>query len=199
MFSDPDALESQPSYVRDVALLPGEKVAHVFCPEVGLERSAPTEGQLLVTTNRRILAFRTEDGRNETILVPVEELKGVSVKSSTRSPASLVQGVFLTIGGVFLYVVLAYWLTGRVDGPTIPGLRMDLGPFVVLVSVLMGLGLIVRHYFSRGDGSVTFQGSTWTFAFPFRGEMAGEQVYQVVNTVFAAQHSRSGYSFLWDE
>lgn len=187
------------SHIRDVALLPGERVNHVFSPDRGLTDVLPVGGQVLVTTDRRILAFSQVDGRNETFLAPLEELKGVSVKTSGRTPGSLFQGILLTIGAIFLYLVIAYWLTGRLGGPGIPVINIDVAPFLVLLLILLGVLLAGKHYFGKKAGSVTFQGSAWVFAFPYRGDTAGQEIYQVVNSVFTARQSGGGYSFLWEE
>jgi hypothetical protein len=187
------------THIRDIALLPGERVTHVFSPDRGLTDVLPVEGQVLITTDRRILAFSQVDGRHETFLAPLEELKGVSVKTSARTPGSLFQGILLTLGAIFLYLVIAYWLTGRLEGPGIPFINIDLAPFLVLLLILLGVLLAGKHYFAKKAGSVTFQGSAWVFAFPCRGNTVGQEIYQVVNSVFAARQSGGGYSFLWEE
>jgi len=103
--------------------------------------------------------------------------------------------LLLIIGGIFL----AYWLTGQFSGPSVPVLKMDTGPLLVLIVVLIGLVLIGRYYFAKEDGSVIFQGSNWVFAFPYRSDRAGQDIYQVVNSVFAARQARNGYSVPGEE
>ncbi len=186
--------QSYITHIREVALLSGERIIQVFCPDRGLTQEPPVRGKVLVTTNQRILAFSRDDDRNETYLAPVEELKGVAVKTGDRSYSSLFQGLLLIIGGIFLYLVLAYWLTGQFTGPSVPVLNMDTGPLMVLIVVLIGLVVIGRYYFAREDGSVIFQGSSWVFAFPYRSDRARQDIYQVVNSVFAARQARNGYS-----
>jgi len=193
------APEIDVTHIRDVALLAGEKITHVFSPELGLTGQAPPTGEVLVTTNQRVLAFCRNDSRDETFLVPVEELQAVAVRTQARSRTSLLQSTLLLAGGIFLYLALAYWLTGRFDGPTIPVISMDIGPFLLLVVLLLGVALFGRQLFTKGDGAVTFQSSGATFAFPYRGDRAGQEIYEVVNTVFAARRSGHGYSFLWDD
>ena len=192
--SEGDAIQ-----VRDVALLPGEKITHVFSPELGLTEEPPETGQVLIATNQRVLAFCHNDGRNETFLVPVDELSSVAVKTRSRSSGSVIQEILLTVGGVLVYLALAYWLTGRFDGPAVPLIRMDIAPFLLLLLALLLAALAGRHLFAKADGSVIFQGANWSFAFPYRGERASHQVYQVVNSVFATRWSRNGYSYLWED
>jgi hypothetical protein len=185
--------ESYLTQTRDVALLPREKVIHVFSPQDGLIDEPTGTGRLLITTNLRILSFSQGQDNSETLLVPVEELKGVVVKNGRRNTASLFQGLLMMAGGVIIYLAISYWLTGRFDGPEVPLINLDVGPLIVLLA-LLGIGwLIGKHYFTREGGSVTFQGSNWTFTFPFMGEKAGAEVYQVVNAVFATRNSRNGY------
>ena len=179
--------------IRDVALLPGERVTHVFSPSWGLSEEPPMDGQLLITTDQRILAFSQEDGRDQTHIVPVEELKGVIVKSGTRSSGSLLQGLVLVIGGLFIYLIVSYWLTGRFDGPTVPIIRMDFGAVMVLLAIFAGVLLIGKYYLAKEGGSVTFQGSNWAFTFPYKSDRSRTQVYRMVNTVFVARRSLNGY------
>ncbi len=193
MINGTSGRQSYITHVREVALLSGERIIQVFCPDRGLTQEPPVRGKVLITTNQRILAFSRDDDRNDTYLVPIEELKGVAMKTGDRSYGSLFQGLLLIIGGIFLYLVLAYWLTGQFTGPSVPVLNMDTGPLMVLIVVLIGLVVIGRYYFAREDGSVIFQGSNWVFAFPYRSDLARQDIYQVVNSVFAARQARNGY------
>ncbi|MCH7606153.1 MAG: hypothetical protein IH962_03260 [Chloroflexi bacterium] len=199
MLNGSPILDSYITHIRDVALLTGEKVTHVFSPTRGLTEEPPVDGQLLITTNQRILAFSREDGRDETYLVPVEELKGVVIKRGARGSASLFQGLLLVVGGLAIYLMVSYWLTGQFDCCTVPIINWDLGAIMVLLAVLSGILLIGKYYFVKEGGSVTFQGSNWVFTFPYRGELARGHVYQVVNTMFLARRSRDGYSVVRDE
>ena len=195
----PIAPESDEVLVRDVALLPGETISHVFTSDLGLTQEPPANGQLLIATSQRLLAFCQDDGRNETYIVPLEDLRSVAVKSRSRSVASLMQGALLVVGGLFVYVVAAYWLTGRFDGPTIPGLRMDLSSFLVLLVFLAGMVVMGRYYFGSAGGTVTFLGSNWSFAFACRGDRATQEIYQVVNGLFSARRSYNGRAFPWED
>ena len=191
---------NQPARVRDVTLLTGEKVTHAFSPDDGLVAEAGEEGQLLIATNQRIISFSQDHGHNETVLVPVEERKGVTLRTNARSSVNLFQGLMLAVGGIFAYLVIGYWLSGKLKGPNVPVISIDLGPLVALVAIVWGVALIARYYFSKEDNLVTFRGSNWAFTFPYRGEKAEKEVYQVVNTLFTHRRSRDGHpTFLWDE
>ena len=187
MFKGYHRPESYLTQIRDVPLLPEEKVTHAFLPEDGLIKEPTVAGRLLITTNQRIISFAQGERHNETVLVPVEELKGVVVRKAARNSGSLIQGLLLLAAGLFIYLILAYWITGRFDGPKIPLINLDAGPLIILVGLLWGGWLVSRHYFIRGDAWLTFQGSDWVFTFPYTSDKASEEVYQVVTTVFASR------------
>ena len=149
---------------------------------------------MLVLTNQRVIAFGNKKGMRETVLMPVDEVKAVAVSAAIRSKLMVFQGALIVLAGIVIYVVLAYWLTGRIDGPTIPGIRMDLVAFLVFLAVLTSVGLMSQFYFSKPDGEVTFQGDGVKLSFPFRGEAAEDDIYQVVNAAFAARSSVIGES-----
>ena len=199
MFNGAPTEETYITHIRDVALLPGERVTHVFSPSLGLTEEPPVDGQVLITTNQRIMAFSQEDGREETYLVPVEELKGVVVKTGSRASASLLQGMVLVVGGLFVYLLVAYWLTGRFNGWQVPIIHWDLGSIMVLLAVVAGAVLFGKYYFAREAGTVTFQGSNWLFTFPYRSDGARKQVYQMVNTVFVSRRSNDGHLRIREE
>ena len=181
------------THIRDVALLPGERVTHVFSPSAGLSDEPPMEGHLLITTDQRILAFAQEDGKAQTHIVPVEELAGVLVRSGARGFGSLVQGLVLVVGGLLIYLVVSYWLTGHINGPSVPFIEMDAGPLLLLLAVIAGVVLVGRYYFVKDTGSVIFQGHNWLFAFPYHSDRSKLQVYQLVNTAFVARRSLNGH------
>ena len=185
MIGSTELTKSYVTQIRDVALLDGEQVGHVFCPETGLIREPPVTGPVLVTTNQRILAFSVDDGGRETFMVPVEELQGISVKSGVRTPAALAQGAMLIAGALLIYLMVSYWFVDRIQIRDIPVINMSPGALLLFVAALMGAFFIGKHYFTREEGAVTFQGGNWTFSFPYKGDGAIIQVYQVVNSVFA--------------
>ena len=192
----PTETPSHGTKIRKVGLLSGETVTHTFCPEEGLIPQPRDQGRMLVLTNQRVIAFGNGDGARETVLMPVDEVKAVAVNAGLRSKVMLFQGGLIVMAGVVIYVLLAYWLTGRIDGPTIPVIRMDLVAFLVFLAILSGVGIMFPFYFSKSDGEVAFQGDGVKLAFPFRGETAEDDIYQVVNATFAARQSMMGYSGL---
>lgn len=199
MFNGSETTETGTTHVRNVALLNGETIGYIFSPQTGLTQAPPANGQLLVTTNQRVLAFCRNEGRNETYMAPISDLQGVAVKARSRSAGSIAQGLLFGLGAMLLYLAVAYWITGWVEGPSIPVINMDVVPFLVLLIALTGVGVVVKHYFASEDGSVTFQGSNWNFAFPYRGQRAGQELQQVVDSVFDTRFHQNGHAFLWED
>ena len=173
--------------IRRIDLLLGESASHTFCPEEGLVMTPPEEGRMLVLTNRRIIAFGLSSGMRQTVLMPVEEVKAVAISAGARSKGTLIQGVLMVGAAVILYILMAYWLTGRIDGPTVPIIRMDLVALIVFLAVLSGVGLLAQVYFSKPYGEVTFQGDGVKVTFPFKGETAESDVFKVVDAAFVAR------------
>ena len=168
--------------IRGVALLAGETPVHVLSVADGLISEPPSTGQVLVVTNERVIAFCQAQGKQETYLVPLNEVKHVVVKAGSRSVSMLLQGSLMVVAGIFIYLVLGYWLANQIEGPTIPVLHMDVAPFIALFVVLAGLKMIAQVYFTKPDGTVTVQGDGLQFTFQFQGDTAQREIFDVVNT-----------------
>jgi hypothetical protein len=176
--------------IRGVALLADESPTHVFSAADGLISEPPPTGQVLVVTNERVIAFCQAAGKQETYLVPLNEVKHVVVKAGSRSASMLLQGSLMVVAGIVIYLVLGYWLTNQIEGPTIPVLHMDVAPFIALIIVLAGLTMIAQVYFTKPDGTVTVQGDGLQFTFPFQGDTAQREIFDVVNTAFATRQRK---------
>ena len=175
--------------VRNVSLLPGERVTHLFTPSLGFIDEPSARGHLLVATTRRVMAFAQDDGSDETYLATLESLQAVVYRRESRGTGSLFQGLLVVVGALAVYLVLAYQLTGSFEGPVIPIIRMDMGAVAVLLAVVVAAWLMWKYYYySTGQrGSISFQGSTWSFSFPCRSREAREQVHRLMDSVFQAQ------------
>jgi hypothetical protein len=187
---DQHAEDAAAPRIRGVELLADESPAHFFSAADGLTSEPPPTGQVLIVTNQRVIAFCQADGKQETYLVPMNEVKHVVVKAGSRSASMLLQGSLMVIAGIFIYLVLGYWLTNQIEGPTIPVLHMDVAPFIALIIVLTGLTMIAQVYFTKPDGTVTIQGDGLQFTFPFRGDAAQREIFDVVNTTFAMRQTK---------
>lgn len=160
--------------IRELRLLDGERIEEQFVPESGTVHDTPLKGSLLVLTNRRVISFVDSDGRQEAFLAPLEELKGVSVKADTRGFKDISLGLVLIVIGILSYLIIGY-IQG---GPA---------PFAIgigLAIVLVGIVLIARYFIWEEGGSLTFQGGTWEWSFPYRSSMASVDVYYLVNRFF---------------
>ena len=171
-FLGPRRSSSSPSSVscvsvRDVRMLPGELVGHVFSSENGLIPKPLSQGRMLLLTNQRVIAFGKKGGIRETVIVPLEEIKAVAVNAGQRSKRTLLQGGMMIVSAALFYVILAYWLTGQIDGPQVPIIRMDLAAFIIFLAVLTGVTVLAQMYFAKPDGEVMFQGHGVKFTFPF--------------------------------
>ena len=184
-----DGTVSVEPYVRNVALLPGESTSLHFTPDEGLVLAPLEIDRLLVLTNQRLIAFEQNEGMSETVIIPVEEVKSVEVKRGSRSKGTMLQGALIMVGAVIFYVLTSYWLTGKIDGPTVPIIRMDLVALIVFLAVLFGVGMTAQIYFGKPDDEVTFQGDGVSLTFRFKGESSKEDVFEVVNTAFAARQT----------
>ena len=168
-----------------------------FIPYDGLVPVTPHKGELLVLTNHRVISFIQSNGHKETFIAPLDEMKGVSVKTRTRGLQNLSQGLIMTIVGILTYFIIGYTL----DSVTI---GLALGSAIIFVGVLF----IARHFFwEEEEGVITFQGGSRELSFPYKGNMAGACVYNLVNRFFQlkldtnnhAAHQISTEYDLWDD
>ncbi len=166
----------------------------LFSPSDGVITEPTAAGPLLITTSQRIISFSEDPDERETMLFPVEELKGITVKNGSANSLTLWQGLVMIAGGLILYFVVSYWLTGKIEGPRLPLINIDLGPFVILIGILAGAWFAWKHYFASAGGLVYLQGSNWGFSFSYQWDHAADEVYKLVNTIFDARNARSGYS-----
>ena len=164
---------AQQSFVRELPLLDGEKVEEQFVPENGLVPDTPLKGELLVLTNQRVLSFVHSDGHRETFLASLEELKGVSVKASTRGFKDIFQGLTLMLMGILSYFILGYIL----DGVSIAS---ALGAAIVFVGILF----LAKYFFWEEEGSITFQGGNWELSFPYKSDRASIDVFKLIDRFF---------------
>ena len=181
------------SRVRGIPLLPQERVARVFSLDEGLLDEPSGSGRLLITTSHRILFFKEDGNARESTLLPVEELKGVVVDTAAKGSLSIIKGVLTIVAALAFYLLVAYWLAGRIDGPEIPGLNMDFVPFILLAAVLVGAWLYWRHSLRRPGGQVTLRGPNWTLSFTVAGAERIPDLNAVVESLFHCRQER------WDE
>lgn len=182
--------QSYISRIRGVPLLPEEKVARVLSLEEGLLAEPAAEGRLLAATNRRILYFTRNRGYEETYLLPVEELSGVTVSATGKGSFSWARALLLGLGALVFYLVAAYWLVGRVSSPTIPGINIDAAPLLVLAALLVGGWFLASRYIHPAGGVVTLVGNNWTLPIEYPGAERTGEVGVWVNALFRCRELR---------
>ncbi len=167
--------------IRGVPLAVGEIIARVFIPDRGLVPEVPPEGQALILTDRRLIAFRGVEGFRDTHMARSSEIVQCSVRTGQRNWGAILQGIMIMVGGAILYLIVGYWLAGQISGPNVPVLNIDVAPLIALLIVLAGLFVLLQNYFTRPAGAMIFHGEGMEIAFPFRSSLDLEQVYDFVN------------------
>ena len=176
------------SGIRDLPLLESEKIEEQFVPYEGLVSDTPDKGQLLVLTNQRVISFIENDGHKEMFLAPLAELKGVSLKGSTRGLKSLFQGFIMILVGILSYFIVGYILDGI-------SIAVALGAAVSFVGILF----IARHFVWEEEGSVAFQGASWELRFAYKSNRASYDVYKLINRFFELKQGTNSHGPLEPE
>jgi hypothetical protein len=177
--------EDRPVLIRGVPLSRDEEVVKVFLPNEGLASAVPQTGQAMILTSQRLIAFRGVEGFRDTHYALTSEISQCSVRTGQRNWAAVLQGLMIMSGGGFLYLVVGYWLAGRISGPNVPLLNIDVAPFITLLIILAGLLILLQNYFTRPAGAVIFHGVGVEIAFPFRSSLDLSQVYEFVDKTHA--------------
>ena len=178
-------------HIRELPLLDGENPEERFAPYDGLTGDTTHKGPLLVITNQRVVSFRRDNGRKETYVAALEELKGVSVKADSRGIRNLFQGFTFILFGIMAYFIVGY-ITNSVWSEI--SIASALGAAIVFV----GLLYIAKHFFWEQEGNIVFQGGTWErsdkaggteaytweLSFPYKNNKASADVYDLVNRFF---------------
>ena len=169
--------------LRGVVLDGGEEITSVLVPEEGVVGTLPRTGQALILTSRRIIAFRGVEGFRDTHIAVASDINQYSIRTGQRNWGAVLQGLLMMISGGFLYLVVAYWLTGQISGPNVPVINIDVAPLVALVIVLAGLLVLLQNYFTRPAGAVILRGPGFELAFPFRSALDLQQIYDFLDEV----------------
>jgi len=168
-----DLEEPGTGYLRAVPLLPGEVLEGGFSPRAGLVSEVPEKGPFLALTSRRVICFTQEGWRGGILLASLGEIKGVSLRSQARNPRTLWHGLLFFVAGVLAYFFLGLLLEGLAVALAVGG-----------VIVLLGIVLILRYALWEEEGSIAFQAGSWELVFPYRGEKAASEVFELVNLFF---------------
>ena len=177
----PEARE--PVQLRGVPLAEDEEIASVLLTDEGVTDSLPRTGPALILTNQRIIAFRGVEGFRDTHIASTSDIRQFSVRTGQRNWGAVLQGFLMMVSGGFLYLVVAYWLTGQIRGPNVPVINIDVAPLIALLIILAGLLVLLQNYFTRPAGALIFRGPGVEIAFPFRSALDIHQIYEFADHV----------------
>jgi hypothetical protein len=151
-------------------------LVHLFDP-IKSSLDIPTErGDLLALTDRRLIAFTDEEGKAETRMVSLNRIEGASVRSASRNPKSLYQGMTLILVGIMVYLVMGTFST---SGTVAAFLGGAIG--------FLGILFIGRFLAWEQGGELAFLVGTWEVCFPYRSNKAAAQVHQLIHRLFQLQ------------
>ncbi len=179
--------QSYISRVRGIPLLPGERLTRVFSLRNGLLDEPSFDGDLLIATNQRILFFRNEGKHREVSLFPLDEFTGAAIRSRNRRGLAVLSGIGILVAGLLAYLSTAYWLAGRLNGPSIPILEMDLAPFVLLALTMVVSLTYWRRNVLVPVGDITLWGRNWVLSFVCHTQAQVPQLQLVVDALYASR------------
>ena len=149
------------SRVRGVELLPGERVAAMLSPEGGLLSEPPKDGRLLVATDRRFINLEDSGQSQIRQLFAMTSVSGASVRNDVLRGFSWKQWISLIVGGIIVYVALAYWLVDRLPQIIIPGLNLHAFALIVMILVILAGWLFWRGFTQPGGMTIHVHGANW--------------------------------------
>ena len=161
-----DNVPSFLSHVRGIELLPEEHVAAFLDGEHGLTREPPPTGRLLVVTDRRIIAVAEEGPTRVVQMFAADTVTAVSVRNDARRGLSWKQWGTLLLGGVFAYVLLAYWLVDRLPDMVIPVINLHVMAAVLMVLIVLLGWIIWRSLTDSGGNVLRIAGWNWSVEVP---------------------------------
>lgn len=149
------------SRIRGVELLPGERVNALFSPEKGLVAEPSKDGQLLVATDQRLISVLDNGTAQTRDIFAIESVSGVSVRNNVARGLSWKQWGTLIVGGLVVYLALAYWLVDRLPHIIIPGINLHAYALAVMALVALAGWLFWRGFTQSGGASIHINGANW--------------------------------------
>ena len=147
-----------PPKIRDVSLLADERVVEMLSERGVLVKNPQHKGPLLALTDRRLLFFGERDGQKETTIVPLEQIQGVTVRTSRRSLKPLTQGLALMVTALVAYLLIGTFIVEGVLIPAVVGTTIG----------VIGIYMVLRYVFWEDEASLTFRVDGWSFSFLHR-------------------------------
>ena len=154
------------SRVRGVELLPGERVAALLSPDDGLLTEPPETGRLLVATDQRFMSIANSGQSKSREIFAIASVSGMSVRDDVSQGFGWKQWASLILGGIIVYVALAYWLVDRLPQIIIPGLNIHAFALVVMLLVVLAGWLFWRGFTQPGGTAIQIRGVNWDLEVP---------------------------------
>ena len=149
------------SRIRGVDLLPCERVAAMLSPDEGLVAEPPRNGRLLVATDRRFIDLADNGDSQIRQIFAITSVYGTSVRNDVLRGFSWKQWISLIVGGLVVYVALAYWLVDRLPQIIIPGLNLHVFALIVMILVILAGWLFWRGFTQPGGMTIHVHGANW--------------------------------------
>ena len=171
--------------VRKIAILHDEDIILSFSSQQGLVSEPTSNGELLIVTSERALSFTDDRGNRAGQVIRLEDVDEIIVTNVKKNYWNLYQAIFMTISGLFIYLCLAYWITGKWNGPTVPIINIDAGPLILLIAILVCFWLISQHYYRQKNASITLRGRSWSITTSAGGPKSESDLYELANVLSA--------------
>ncbi len=150
------------SHVRDVALLPDEQVVAILSTESGLLAEPPAAGRLLMATDRRLINA-SDSGRTRIVeMYALATVSQVSLREDARRGLSWKHWASLIVGGLIVYLLLAYWLVDHLPEVIIPVVNLHAFAVVIMVLLVLAGWLFWRGLTQAGGRRLQISGVNWT-------------------------------------
>ena len=151
------------SHVRGVALLPDERVVAILSTERGLLTEPSAGGRLLVATDRRLINTSDSGRTRTTEMYTLASVSQVSLREDARRGLSWKHWTSLIVGGLIVYLLLAYWLVDRMPDVIIPVINLHAFALVIMALVVLAGWLFWRGLTQAGGRKLQISGVKWTF------------------------------------
>ena len=150
------------SHVRGVALLPDEQVVAILSTESGLLAEPSAAGRLLVATDRRLINASDSGRTRITEMYALTSMSQVSLRDDARRGLSWKHWASLVVGGLIVYLLLAYWLVDHLPDVIIPVINLHAFALVIMALLVLAGWLFWRGLTQAGGRRLQISGVNWT-------------------------------------
>ena len=168
-------------------MLPNERPMVILNTEQGLLAEPSGRGPLLVATNRRLINA-SDDGRTRsTEMYALGSVSQVSLREDARRGLTWKHWTSLIVGGLVVYLLLAYWLVDRLPSVVIPVINLHAFALVIMALVVLAGWLFWRGMTQAGGRRMQIAGSNWTIQAECRADY--HDLLEFANTLLLLQSS----------